>query len=69
VPFELRYHLDVKSVNIPPLDARPKARIKNAIETIYPSLQIPHSLPAEGQAHSEFRISRFSLSPCLRNGP
>ncbi len=33
MPFELRYHLDVKSVDIPLLDARLKARIKNAIET------------------------------------
>jgi mRNA interferase RelE/StbE len=33
VAFELRYHPDVKSVDIPLLDAKLKARIKNAIET------------------------------------
>jgi mRNA interferase RelE/StbE len=33
VPFELKYHPDVKSVDIPLLDARLRARIKNAIET------------------------------------
>jgi mRNA interferase RelE/StbE len=33
VPFELRYHHDVKSVDIPLLDGRFKARIKTAIET------------------------------------
>lgn len=31
--FELRYHPDVKSVDIPLLDAKLKARIKNAVET------------------------------------
>jgi mRNA interferase RelE/StbE len=33
VPFELRYHPDVKAVDIPLLDARLRTRIKNAIET------------------------------------
>ena len=33
MPFELRYHPDVKSVDIPLLDARLRNRIKNAIET------------------------------------
>ena len=33
VPFELKYHPDVKSVDIPLLDARLRTRIKNAIET------------------------------------
>jgi len=33
VPFELKYHLDVKSVDIPLLVARLRTRIKNAIET------------------------------------
>jgi len=32
VPFELRYHPDVKAVDIPLLDARLRARIKTAIE-------------------------------------
>jgi mRNA interferase RelE/StbE len=32
VPFELRYHPDVKSIDIPLLDAKLKTRIKNAIE-------------------------------------
>lgn len=31
--FELRYHPDVMSVDIPLLDARLRTRIKNAIET------------------------------------
>ena len=30
--FKLRYHPDVKSIDIPLLDARNKARIKRAIE-------------------------------------
>jgi len=33
VPFELRYHPDVKAVDILQLDAKLKARIKHAIET------------------------------------
>ena len=33
VPFELKYHPDVKSVDIPLLDARLRTRIKNAIGT------------------------------------
>lgn len=33
MPFELKYHPDVKSVDIPLLDARLRTRIKNAIET------------------------------------
>ena len=33
MPFELKYHLDVKSVDIPLFDARLRTRIKNAIET------------------------------------
>ena len=33
MPFELRYHPDVKSNDIPLLDAKMRIRIKNAIET------------------------------------
>ena len=33
VSFELRYHPDVKSADIPLLDAKLRTRIKNAIET------------------------------------
>jgi len=33
VPFQLRYHPDVKSVDIPLLDAKFRLRIKNAIES------------------------------------
>jgi mRNA interferase RelE/StbE len=33
VPFELRYHPDVKSIDIPLLDAKLRTRIKNAIES------------------------------------
>ena len=33
MPFELKYHPDVKSVDIPLLVARLRTRIKNAIET------------------------------------
>jgi len=32
VPFDLRYHPDVKSIDIPLLDAKLRIRIKNAIE-------------------------------------
>jgi mRNA interferase RelE/StbE len=32
VPFDLRYHPDVKSIDIPLLDAKLRNRIKNAIE-------------------------------------
>jgi mRNA interferase RelE/StbE len=32
VPFELRYHPDVKTIDIPLLDAKLRTRIKNAIE-------------------------------------
>ncbi len=31
--FELKYHPDVKSVDIPLLDAKRRTRIRNAIET------------------------------------
>jgi mRNA interferase RelE/StbE len=33
VPFALRYHPDVKAIDIPLLDAKLRTRIKNAIET------------------------------------
>ncbi len=33
MPFQLRYHPDVKNIDIPLLDARLQARIKNAIES------------------------------------
>jgi len=33
VPFEVRYHPDVKTADIPLLDARLRTRIKNAIES------------------------------------
>jgi len=33
VPFELRYHPDVRDVDIPALNANARARIKRAIET------------------------------------
>jgi mRNA interferase RelE/StbE len=33
VPFELRYHPDIKTIDIPLLDAKLRARIKNAIES------------------------------------
>ena len=32
MPFELRYHPEVKSIDIPLLDAKLRIRIKNAIE-------------------------------------
>ena len=32
MPFELRYHPDVKTIDIPLLDAKLRTRIKNAIE-------------------------------------
>ena len=32
MPFELRYHPDVKSIDIPLLDVKLKSRIKKAIE-------------------------------------
>jgi mRNA interferase RelE/StbE len=33
VPFELRYHPDVKTIDIPLLDVKLRTRIKNAIES------------------------------------
>jgi len=33
LPFELKYHPDVKAVDIPLIDLRTKKRIKKAIET------------------------------------
>ncbi len=41
MPFQLRYHSDVKTIDIPLLDAKLRTRIKNAIEsrlTIAPHL-------------------------------
>lgn len=33
MPFELRYHPDVRSIDLPLINAKLKNRIKNAIET------------------------------------
>ena len=33
MPFELRYHTDVKAVDLPLINSKLKKRIKNAIET------------------------------------
>ena len=33
MPFELRYHPDVKTIDIPLLDKKLRTRIKNAIES------------------------------------
>jgi len=33
VPFEIRYHPDVKDVDLPLIDAKTQRRIKSAIET------------------------------------
>jgi mRNA interferase RelE/StbE len=33
LPFELRYHPDVKEIDIPALDAKMRQRIKRAIES------------------------------------
>lgn len=33
MPFKLRYHPDVKSIDLPLLDAKLRTRIKNAIES------------------------------------
>ena len=33
MPFELKYHPDVKEIDIPSLNARLKKRIRNAIKT------------------------------------
>jgi mRNA interferase RelE/StbE len=33
VPFELRYHPDVRSIDLPLINTKLKNRIKNAIET------------------------------------
>lgn len=33
MPFELKYHPDVKTVDLPLIDAKMKARIKTAIES------------------------------------
>ncbi len=33
MPFELRYHIDVKTIDLPQINKNLKIRIKNAIET------------------------------------
>jgi mRNA interferase RelE/StbE len=33
VPFEIRYHPDIKNIDLPLIDAKIKKRIKTAIET------------------------------------
>ena len=43
--FELRYHPDVKAVDIPLLDARFKHRIKKAIETRLTNAPHQHGEP------------------------
>ena len=33
MPFEIRYHTDIKTIDLPAIDAKLKKRIKAAIET------------------------------------
>ena len=56
VPFELRYHPDVKSVDIPLLDARLRTHLKHAIETRL--MEAPHlyGQPSRKTLHGYWKL-------------
>ena len=56
MPFELRYHPDVKAVDIPQLDAKLKTRIKHAIETRLTSEPQQYGAPLRKTLHGYWKL-------------
>jgi mRNA interferase RelE/StbE len=56
VPFELRYHPDVKAIDIPQLDAKLKTRIKHAIETRLTTEPQQYGAPLRKTLHGYWKL-------------
>lgn len=56
MPFELRYHPDVKSIDIPLLDAKIKTRIKKAIETRLTTSPHQYGAPLRKTLHGYWKL-------------
>jgi len=56
VPFELKYHPDVKAIDIPQLDAKLKARIKRAIETRLATEPQQYGAPLRKTLHGYWKL-------------
>lgn len=56
MPFELRYHPDVKSNDIPLLDAKMRIRIKNAIETRLSTAPHQYGEPLRKTLHGYWKL-------------
>ncbi len=56
MPFELRYHPDVKSKDIPLLDAKMRTRIKNAIETRLSTAPHQYGEPLRKTLHGYWKL-------------
>lgn len=55
-PFELRYHPDVKAIDIPQLDAKMKTRIKHAIETRLTTEPQQYGAPLRKTLHGYWKL-------------
>lgn len=56
MPFELRYHSDVKAIDIPLLDARLRNRIKRAIETRLTTAPQQYGVPLRKTLHGYWKL-------------
>jgi mRNA interferase RelE/StbE len=56
LPFELRYHPDVKAVDIPSLDAKLRNRIKRAIETRLMTAPHQYGKPLRKTLHGYWKL-------------
>lgn len=56
MPFELKYHPDVKAIDIPQLDAKLKARIKRAIETRLATKPQQYGAPLRKTLHGYWKL-------------
>ncbi len=56
VLFELRYHPDVKDIDIPQLDAKMKTRIKHAIETRLTKEPQQYGAPLRRTLHGYWKL-------------
>jgi mRNA interferase RelE/StbE len=56
VPFELRYHPDVKAIDIPQLDAKLKIRIKHAVETRLTTEPQQYGAPLRNTLHGYWKL-------------
>lgn len=56
MPFELRYHPDVKAIDIHQLDAKLKTRIKHAIETRLTTEPQQYGSPLRKTLHGYWKL-------------